>query len=861
VPPVSIGNYGYALVWDEHREALVYVRTKEYGGEIEVWSDSGSGWELAKGKPVSQEGDERHGYYDPTRKAVLVWSTHFDMESKRHLPDALVVDASGAKPLATAGDAPLIEPEDEDVSTDIGCALTFDRAREVAVCFTRRGVWELDANGAWKKAADAKGVYVENWHNDAGAVFDPVRKRTVFWFQEGEDYEYLFVAWDGAKLSKVPSKGLPDLCTGLFDPCAMFTSHPEHGVVCWVGGDRGMFAFDGNAWKALPETQNPPPLMHGRFANGRPHIAHISGDRFVVGPGFHEGDEGGGEAQQVFYVLADRAWEKQGAVARPSELVELDSNRRLHAFSGASWHATSASSLGTMTWSESGWKKLASGESPGGPLADVAGTPEGLVAVTRKGAVARLEGEKWKTLSKPSADFGERTSFVLAFDAAQGRLVAWGGDVKGRKSNDTFFFDGKKWARVKAPSPVPRDHDKKKVEFVDQVALFDTALGRVVRFGFFEVAVLDGDVWTPHAPKGYTDLGGTHDWNHFPCHDPKTGETLLVNFDEGRVTRFDLGQCVEVAKLEYPAELAEKTEREHESIAHLFAHDAVFDPVSRTLESQHADDKWGRYSLDLGPVFDAAAKLGPRKLPAAQPASKTATKSAKAPSKGAALSREELERLGTRRSCAFSVGKKLKSLGKKHAVSRFGGLPSGVPAAKWPRLKGKPMGFLFQLLVDPVLSKHAAIAVFCALDGSATEDEDRNAVLLLSEKDLGCEPAAAPAGVPVLEARAIDVDDPLPEIDEDAVRALSERDPAVGAAFDRYQQEEKVQESGLGNKLGGAPVFLQGGEVPKGAVFVAQLDVDSLSLRKEWSEAGLAGCVYVFTDKAEKKAFATWQYT
>ncbi len=42
---------------------------------------------------------------------------------------------------------------------------------------------------------------------------------------------------------------------------------------------------------------------------------------------------------------------------------------------------------------------------------------------------------------------------------------------------------------------------------------------------------------------------------------------------------------------------------------------------------------------------------------------------------------------------------------------------------------------------------------------------------------------------------------------------------------------------------------------------MAQLDFDAIRLDKAWSDAGLAGCIYVTVSKDETSAKASWQYT
>jgi hypothetical protein len=145
--------------------------------------------------------------------------------------------------------------------------------------------------------------------------------------------------------------------------------------------------------------------------------------------------------------------------------------------------------------------------------------------------------------------------------------------------------------------------------------------------------------------------------------------------------------------------------------------------------------------------------------------------------------------------------------------------------------------------------------VFCATDGSATEDDNNHAVWLTA-KQLATEPMKrAPDGVEVLAQQSIVIEEPLPEIHEAVVEKLAAKDPDLAAAFERYQDKAEVQEAHLGSKLGGMPTWLQSeGGGPEG--FVAQLDFDMLSVDCEW---GLMGCIYVYEGK--KGPTASWQYT
>ena len=113
--------------------------------------------------------------------------------------------------------------------------------------------------------------------------------------------------------------------------------------------------------------------------------------------------------------------------------------------------------------------------------------------------------------------------------------------------------------------------------------------------------------------------------------------------------------------------------------------------------------------------------------------------------RAADLSRDDLVALVGLPSCELVVGKPTRA--GSPPASRIGGTPS-VPTAKWPKLRKKPMGFLFQLETGELLKKHAGIAVFCALDGEATNEPDDNVVVLLDSAALA-KTHEPPDGVPL----------------------------------------------------------------------------------------------------------------
>jgi hypothetical protein len=888
VPPTPSLIDWYALDYDGDREEVIYVCRPDddkRGGEIHAFD--GTTWNVVTKRRFEFEDNIEGAGWDASRHGVVVWMFAHDYEAKRERAFGTLVTADGAKKLATHGDEPRDVPEgsEDGVGTfDKHGLFAFDRARSVWVCVTRAGVWELDASGAWTKKHDGK-LVPASWHNKSGnGVYDPVGKRTVFIVQ-GEENKYAIVllAWDGAKLERLSMKGLPKMMIGLFDPIVQLAGHGKHGLVMHAGGGK-LFGVTASGWEPLAPTANPPPNMEDACL-----AWDEKRDLLVLGPGKHEG-AGGSDRNDVFFVLRNGTWEQQGVAIVHSPIKSASYGKVELAHVGGVWHALGSHSLRAWRFTNDTWKEftddtVGNGKLGGWERVQLVAARERLHAIMQSGAVFALEGDTWKTIVKKDPAFKKRMDWAHAADP-NGRIVAWGGEANGRKLNDTLFLEDKKWRVAKKPSPQPADfkHGRKDNVYVDVLLVWDTALGAFVRFGFEEVAILQADeTWKAHKPKGYKANVSERAHGHFPVHDAQTGETLVVDFAgleswqskgrPARVSRFDLAECTPLATLEFPAELAKK--RQSDAAAyHTLAESFSWDATTRSLYAQALEDAAGTYRLDLGPLFDKAKTMGARTIPKGGAAKADVTKlyrvrAGKAESilstakvtkgyvRASMLSREALVELVGVESREITVGKVAKG---KAPASRLGGEPSGVTPATWPRIKKRPMGFLFQIATGKLLKKHAGVAVFCALDGEATNEEDDNAVVLLSAADFK-KTCTTPEGVPALPMRALDVAEPRIEIDEERAQAIAAKDVELGAAFERLQTMKGMQDHNLADKLGGLPQFLQDEAQIKRHKFVGQLDFDSIDTSKAWPDAGLMGCVYVFVSDDEKSGFAFWQYT
>jgi hypothetical protein len=224
-----------------------------------------------------------------------------------------------------------------------------------------------------------------------------------------------------------------------------------------------------------------------------------------------------------------------------------------------------------------------------------------LVAVTSFLEVFELDAKPAKSDWKRRVprEKSPRNSAIVAYDPVGKRIVVWGKrksvsrDEIGYADVTAVLVDGeKKWRALPAgpASPHPKD-----VTIVDFSMLFDAALGKIVRFGGANVSILDGDKWTSVAPKGWRGAGWRA-WNLAPLHDAASGETLVVDFEQGKIRRFDRKACPIVAEMPPQPDSELWT----------------YDPAAREIVLQHAKRQFDRVRLDLGPALDGARALGPR---------------------------------------------------------------------------------------------------------------------------------------------------------------------------------------------------------------------------------------------------------
>ena len=144
VPPISVGNYSYALAYDATRAVTVYAHARDYGHKNDWYTWDGTAWTKAKGKAPGVD-SETHSFYDASRGGIGVWvvGEDYDYELERTVPHGMITTASGAAKIKTKGAAPIIEADSEETfftSNEVCVAMTYDAGRDVTVCLTRREI-------------------------------------------------------------------------------------------------------------------------------------------------------------------------------------------------------------------------------------------------------------------------------------------------------------------------------------------------------------------------------------------------------------------------------------------------------------------------------------------------------------------------------------------------------------------------------------------------------------------------------------------------------------------------------------------------------------------------------------------------
>jgi hypothetical protein len=113
------------------------------------------------------------------------------------------------------------------------------------------------------------------------------------------------------------------------------------------------------------------------------------------------------------------------------------------------------------------------------------------------------DGSEWTRITPAGPDPGTRAGHSMAYDAARGRIVLFGGQGASPLDRTTWEWDGRAWSLVAVSTPPPGRYR--------HGMAFDASRGRVVLFGgrtdvynsaFSDVWEFDGTGWTERSPAG-----------------------------------------------------------------------------------------------------------------------------------------------------------------------------------------------------------------------------------------------------------------------------------------------------------------------------------------------------------------------
>ncbi len=611
LPPKAPWIGDYVLAYDESLERTVYMVAPDFHQMGLAYAYDGETFEpvCTTGMHTEDPKQRWQGFYDPSRGGVAAWNFCWESDEPEVF-GVLLKDGAVAR-IETTGEG----PQRSEEADETGAVFAFDPARNVTLCLTQLGLWELSADGAWTAKRDGEGLPTEDWKAEChGGTWDPVRERCFFWAvaeDENEDDRFWLWSWDGANLELHANEGMPEeLVTGWMNVGPLLCGHPQQGLVAYCGHD-GFIAYDGTAWSPWDKDDVFAPKSTQAKIGYDPRL-----DTFVLGPGDYEPAPGEfPEEQHLFFVRRSDGWQKLGVTVSKSALSELWS-KRFGAFSAGKWRAMGNFYLTLLEWDdESGWNELLDKRAQqklwdGGHADNGAVCLIGLVdcdgvthTVSNEGHVFRWAGSKWEQLHGEANAMKRRMWASLTWDPQAKRIVVWGGRVKGRKNNDLLFFEDGAWrvSRKKSPKPVGYSRKKNETEIQHQL-YWDTTLGCVVRVGWDELALLRDDAWQPCTPEGMAEHNA-EEWRGL-AHDPKTGTTLVLDLRTGAIAKLTPEGCSPVGSFELP-ELVRPDHVDEAYAYRCLTDDWAFDAATGLFHAQNPDDQWGHYVLDLKPFFQA----------------------------------------------------------------------------------------------------------------------------------------------------------------------------------------------------------------------------------------------------------------
>ncbi len=468
----------HAMAYDRARGRTVLFGGYSGGEMGDTWVWDGSSWQSVATQGVSPPARYRHAMaYDSARKRVVLFGGGI---SGRRFGDTWEWDGTLWHHIEPQGPSPAPRRDH---------AMAYDAARERVVLFggDDDSVWEWDGE-LWHRvepegpAPPARGEHA--------MAYDAVRERVVLFHGNRSSGSNPTWEWDGrswhAMARQEPSPSPRYAAAMAYDA--------GDGRVILFGGYDGSFrngtwAWDGRAWHSVVPvgfSQSPPP----RVASS---MAYDAEQGHAVLFGGHNGAVLQSEKQGDTWVWNGHSW----------RFIQPDSD------------APSARYGHSMVYDGARGHIVLFGGDDG----------------SRKNDTWVWEGETWRRAEQPPySPPPPRSGHATAYDAARQRIVLFGGcdSSPSQTFGDTWEWDGdgQLWRLMSPPGPSPSPR-------YDHAMAYDAARGLTVLFGGSSRDDQDGSTWVW---DGTSWQRIEHAEESAPS--PRSGHTMAYHADRGRVILF-----------------------------------------------------------------------------------------------------------------------------------------------------------------------------------------------------------------------------------------------------------------------------------------------------------------------------------
>ena len=615
------------LAYDHDRGALIYITSSRYHTFGRTWVLGEEGWR-EEHEAIDVSSDQFWaGHWDASRAGVACWSIYNDYVAGRRVPVGVLSSAAGVTLIETSGEVII----DDAPSSRESCAIFGQehggRARTWMITTTR--IYALE-DGVWSQVYHFdEDEIASDWRNATSgrAVWDAHRQRLVISLIDDEHDELVLYHFDGERFARLGMEGLPapedfydHWKNGAF---AIASAQTEaKGVYLILGDPHGTYRLgEADVWERV-DTENEP-----MRSNKAPAAFDERDGSLWLGPGEYQlVPEVYAKQQEVFYKLDAQRWRVFGDVETPSPsdiyqgVVFAAHEGELHIIT------RQYEPLAYRIARDGGWEDVISKEDAPAALNALGLSGDAVVeaaaidgsgvlhAFFRDGAVARWGGDGWSLVAgSDEATFKVRQGFCVAWHDVLECFVAWGGEVKNRASNHTFYLGEAGWKKEKKSSPRLAKERTDGARLMRDTAyiVFDSHTRTLLRFRFAEVSVFENGVWVERTPTGYEQVASMI--APYPVADPVTGEVLLLDFFEHICWRFGFDGVERVATLvDHPRAANPDTGTHKDVPPFLLAGEYAYDRSRAMIIGQGSKNAAMQFTLALREVFDSARSLGER---------------------------------------------------------------------------------------------------------------------------------------------------------------------------------------------------------------------------------------------------------